>query len=104
MKLLKSLYGINSKSGHEAEIKKFVLEQLADVELAVEEDSFGNIFITKGIAVSYPCVSAHLDEVHVPVEKHLIVDGDMIYANYIWVEVEAVTPNKVYYTNKYSIE
>lgn len=80
MELLKSLYGINSKSGHEAEIKNFVLGQLADVEFSVEEDSFGNIFITKGVAGSYPCVTAHLDEVHVPVEKSLVVDGDMIYA------------------------
>ena len=80
MELLKSLYRINSKSGREAEIKKFVLEQLADVELSVEEDSFGNIFITKGVAGSYPCVTAHLDEVHVPVEKSLVVDGEMIYA------------------------
>ena len=69
MELLKSLYGINCKSGHEAEVKNFVLGQLADVELSVEEDSFGNIFITKGVAGSYPCVTAHLDEVHVPVEK-----------------------------------
>lgn len=80
MELLKSLYEINCKSGHEAEIKNFVLGQLADVELSVEEDSFGNIFITKGVAGSYPCVTAHLDEVHVPVEKSLVVDGDMIYA------------------------
>ena len=27
----------------------------------------------------------------------------MRYANYIWVEVEAVIPNKVYYTTKYSL-
>ena len=80
MELLKSLYKINSKSGQEAAIKKFVQEQLAGVELAVEEDTFGNIFITKGTAVSYPCVTAHLDEVHVPVEKYLVIDGDMIYA------------------------
>ena len=80
MKLLKSLYGINSKSGCEAAIKEFVLGQLADVELTVEEDAFGNLFVTKGAAGSYPCVTAHLDEVHVPVEKSLVVDGDMIYA------------------------
>lgn len=80
MELLKSLYEINSKSGNEAEIKNFVLGQLADVQLSVMEDSFGNIFITKGTAGSYPCVSAHLDEVHLPVEKSLVVDGDMIYA------------------------
>ena len=80
MELLKLFYEINSKSGNEAEIKKFFLEQITGLELLVEEDSFGNIFITKGVADSYPCVTAHFDEVHVPSERNIIVDGDMIYA------------------------
>lgn len=80
MELLKSLYTINSKSGSEARIKDFFIEQLTGVELVVEEDSFGNIFITKGCADSYPCVTAHFDEVHAPTERNIIVDGDLIYA------------------------
>lgn len=64
MELLKALYNINSKSGCEGCIKAFVLEQLADVPLVVEEDEIGNLFITKGEARKYPCVTAHLDEVH----------------------------------------
>ena len=80
MELLKSFYGINSKSGHEAQIKEFFMAQIADVELAVEEDAFGNIFITKGVADCYPGVTAHLDEVHAPVERNIVVDGDLIYA------------------------
>ena len=56
------------------------MAQIAGLDLVVEEDSFGNIFITKGVAGSYPCVSAHFDEVHAPVEKSIVVDGDMIYA------------------------
>ena len=80
MELLKGLYGINSKSGHEAQIKEFFMAQIAGLDLVVEEDSFGNIFITKGVAGSYPCVTAHLDEVHVPTERNIVVEGDMIYA------------------------
>ena len=53
---------------------------LVGLDLFVEEDSFGNLFITKGVAVSYPCVTAHLDEVHAPSERNIVVDGDMIYA------------------------
>jgi putative aminopeptidase FrvX len=64
MELLKALYNINSKSGREGCIKAFVLEQLADVPLVVEEDDIGNLFITKGEARKFPCVTAHLDEVH----------------------------------------
>ena len=80
MELLKSFYEINSKSGHEAQIKEFFKAQIVDVELAVEEDAFGNVFITKGVAGSYPGVTAHLDEVHVPTERNIVVEGDMIYA------------------------
>ena len=80
MELLKSLYRINSKSGCEGPIKSFLLGLLADLELAVEEDAFGNIFITKGVADSYPCVTAHFDEVHASCDRNIIVDGDLIYA------------------------
>ena len=80
MELLKSLYQINSKSGREEAIKRYVLEQLKDIDLRIEEDSFGNIFITKGVADSYPCETAHFDEVHFPTDKQIIVEGDAIYA------------------------
>ncbi len=80
MELLKSLYTINSKSGGEALIKEFFIKQLANVELVVVEDAFGNLFITKGVADSYPCVTAHFDEVHAPTERNIVVDDDMIYA------------------------
>ena len=80
MELLKSLYAINSKSGHEGEIKAFILSCLDDVELTIEEDNFGNLFITKGVADSYPCLTAHLDEVHEPAERVFVVDDDTIYA------------------------
>ena len=80
MDLLKKFYAINSKSGNEGAIKEFFIAQLAGLELVVEEDTFGNVFITKGVADSYPCVSAHFDEVHSPVEKRIVHEGEMIFA------------------------
>lgn len=80
MELLKRFYAINSKSGHEGAVKALFMEQLAGLELAIEEDAFGNVFITKGAADSYPGVTAHLDEVHAPTERNIVVDGDIIYA------------------------
>ena len=80
MELLKRFYEVNSKSGNEKAIKDFMLGLLAGIELVVEEDTFGNIFITKGCADSFPCVTAHFDEVHAPTERNIIVDGDLIYA------------------------
>lgn len=80
MDLLKQLYNIPSKSGKESRIKSFILDYLKDLDLSIETDDFGNIFITKGIADIYPCITAHLDEVH-DIEERIIVEEDgIIYA------------------------
>lgn len=80
MNILRQLYLINSYSGHEDEIKRFVLQQISDLPLQIEEDAFGNILITKGKAEKYPCVAAHLDEVHQPSVRKLHDEDGRIYA------------------------
>ena len=80
MDTLLALYRINSKSGHEKEIKQYIKEQIANINLTIEEDDFGNIFITKGLSDNYPCIAAHLDEVHFPHERNIRIDGDIIFA------------------------
>ena len=79
MELLKQLYMISSKSGMEDRIKSFVLGHLADPNLDVKTDAIGNVFITKGLADRYPCVAAHLDEIHSPCEREVVVEGDIVY-------------------------
>ena len=80
MNLLKELYKISAKSGGEGQIKDFIMSQLSDLSLQVVEDEMGNLFITKGVAETYACVSAHLDEVHLPYERTIVVEGDKVYA------------------------
>lgn len=79
MELLKKLYNIISKSGMEDKIKSFVLDCLKNEVLQVESDDIGNLFITKGVADTYPCLAAHLDEIHSPCEREVVVEGDIIY-------------------------
>ena len=79
MELLSQLYKIVAKSGQEQEIKSFVMEYLKDVPLQFATDDIGNVYITKGEASSYPCVAAHLDEIHTPCQREVIIDGDTIY-------------------------
>ena len=76
MELLKQLYKIISKSGMEDRIKSFVLDRLGDVPLTIATDEIGNLFITKGTADVYPCVAAHLDEIHAPCEREIVVEGN----------------------------
>lgn len=63
--LLKNLYCIHSKSGSEKRIRRFIKKWLkANVpEAVVTQDNTGNLYITKGVAVSYPCLCAHMDQV-----------------------------------------
>jgi hypothetical protein len=64
----------------EDRIKSFVLDCLGDMPLTVETDEIGNLFITKGVAEAYPCVAAHLDEIHAPCEREVVVEGDKVFA------------------------
>ena len=72
----------------EDKIKSFILDYLSDVDLVVKTDDIGNLYITKGLAESYPCLAAHLDEIHVPCEREVVVDGDVLYTvDRLWNKV-----------------
>ena len=60
-------------------IKSFILDYLSDVDMVIKTDDIGNLFITKGLAESYPCFAAHLDEIHSPCQREVVVDEDVIY-------------------------
>ena len=88
MELLSQLYRITSKSGAEDRVKSFVLDCLKDEQMTVETDEIGNLYITKGQADSYPCVAAHLDEIHVPCVREVVVEGDKVFTvNRLWNRV-----------------
>lgn len=64
MELLKQLYSIHSMSGQEGAMRKFVKNHVKGLpgDITLRQDH-GNIYITKGVADSYPCLVAHLDQV-----------------------------------------
>lgn len=82
MQLLKALYSINSKSGNEKEIKDFILSFISNFNTAIKVsvDEKGNLFFIKGNADSFPCVVAHLDEVHFPSVRNIIDTPPIICA------------------------
>jgi putative aminopeptidase FrvX len=79
MDLLKQLYTISSKSGNEGAMKTFILKCLECVSLSIKTDRIGNLYITKGNAEKYPCVAAHLDEIHSPCKREVVIEGDKIF-------------------------
>lgn len=58
------LYGIDSPSCHEQKMSAFITGFLAAKGIRYRTDKCGNIYATKGSAKHYPCLVAHMDEVH----------------------------------------
>lgn len=69
MELLKELYGISARTHQEKDMIAFVSQRLAELGATFTTDEAGNIYATKGKADTYPCLAAHLDEVHEAREK-----------------------------------
>ncbi len=65
MKLLKELYKIYSPSGGEKRLRRYIVSYVKRniPEATYSIDRSGNLFITKGVSESYPCIVAHLDQV-----------------------------------------
>nr|DAY86202.1 MAG TPA: cellulase [Caudoviricetes sp.] len=81
MELLKELYGISARTHQEKDMTVFVSQRLTDLGVTFTVDETGNIYATKGNADTYPCIAAHLDEVHEAREKGyevLIVKDEFI--------------------------
>jgi tripeptide aminopeptidase len=67
--LLGTLYAIQSKSGQEDNIRKFLIQEISSIPNIekIETDKVGNLLVTKGIPKEgeyYPCIVAHMDTVH----------------------------------------
>jgi putative aminopeptidase FrvX len=82
--LLIEVLGWQAESSKEKEqITSNLLEKLAQIstELFIEEDTHGNIYVTKGKADLYPCIVSHLDQVHkFAPNKTIIKNGDYLLA------------------------
>ena len=65
MNLLKTLYEIHSPSGNEKAMKKFIKGYVKKhiPGVTFRSDHVGNLYKTRGISETYPCIVAHLDQV-----------------------------------------
>ena len=84
MELLKQLYKIHSLSGNEWAMKRFIRKyirkHIPDTE--IRTDQKGNLYVIKGMAETYPCIVAHLDQVQrdhsrdfIPIETRELIFG-----------------------------
>lgn len=65
IELLKSLYKTYSPSGKEWRMVKFLRSYAKSLpgKIKVKQDKYGNLYMTKGKAETYPCAVAHMDQV-----------------------------------------
>lgn len=82
MKNLIKLYYVSSHSGQEKKMRKYLKQWFKEnVPTATVVSDQSGIYVTKGEAQSYPCVCAHIDEVHQERNNsyRVVVSGDYIF-------------------------
>lgn len=79
--LLERLYTINAPSQNTSAMNEFIHKWvIANIEdCIIEDDEYGNLYITKGTSDLYPCIVAHLDEVHNVEDRITLTINNDIY-------------------------
>lgn len=80
--LIKTL-SVQSKSNDDSNMIKFVKNFLSKNKIKYKEDTYGNIYVTKGKSKSYACVVSHMDTVHPMIDKEyfkIFKLKDILYA------------------------
>ena len=68
LKHLKEVLSIPTKTWKEELMIQYLVDYCEDKGLQYETDHNGSVYVTKGNADMFPCVVAHIDTVHEPVE------------------------------------
>lgn len=82
MKDLIKLYYVSSHSGQEKKMRKYLKQWFKEnVPTATVVSDQSGIYVTKGVSQTYPCVCAHIDEVHQERNNsyRVVVSGDYIF-------------------------
>lgn len=83
--LLKSLYCVFSPSDEEKRMRRFIKKHIKNTvpSAIVTQDEYGNLFVTKGEAESYPCLCAHMDQVqHLQPKDFVCVESQGVIFGY----------------------
>jgi len=78
--LMREIFEVQSVS-HDSTAMESYITAWIDVncpEAIVSEDNFGNIYVTKGVALTYPCIVSHMDTVHdiIPQKNYVVLNSN----------------------------
>jgi hypothetical protein len=78
---LMEVLAVQSSISDDSQMTNYIKNKLSELDVVVEEDVFGNIYVTKGKSEMYPCLIAHTDTVHPIVSKfNLFRSEDILFA------------------------
>lgn len=74
---LLNILRVQSESYDTTQMEEYIIKQIKDLHLTPVMDK-GNIYVTKGDAINYPCIVSHTDTVHkiIPNEDFTILHDD----------------------------
>jgi tripeptide aminopeptidase len=64
VKALTSVLSVQTKTFHDENMIAYIRNELKSMDVTVQEDNYGNIYVIKGKAKTYTCIVAHTDTVH----------------------------------------
>ena len=81
--LLLEILQIQSVTYDTERMAEFIIDKCFELGCSVEYDK-GNIYVTKGVSITYPCIVSHTDTVHaiIPDKDYMVVSDDNIAMAY----------------------
>lgn len=82
--LFLTILKLQSESYDCSKMQDFILEHSFQNDYTIDIDDCGNIYITKGVSDSYPCIVAHMDTVHsiLPDDEYCVIHDDRVAMAY----------------------
>lgn len=89
---LEKVLSIQTYSGKEWRMFAFIVRECKRLGADVRQDSQGNLYITKGVSRTYPCIVAHMDSVHKIGSDLSVIEhnGVMTGFNYITMQQSGI--------------
>lgn len=82
--LLYRVLSVQSESFECTKMQEFIFDECVELGCDVEFDKAGNLYVTKGISATYPCIVSHMDTVHkiLPDNEYMVIADDNIAIAY----------------------
>lgn len=79
--LMRQIFNVQSESYDTEDMFTFItgyIKELNDDSIQLSSDNYGNIYVTKGFADTYPCIISHIDTVHniIPDRDYMVIETE----------------------------